>query len=692
VRVLNYMKRILSGLLVFIQILFCFQVAGQNSILRSEKVPEWVTLTNVDYNNKKLEGEAEDGYFELGFEKQVSLTEHSRYYKKTIKILTDAGVQNSSEISVNFDPGYEELIFHSIRIIREGHSINKMQLSKFKTIQQEKALSRHLYDGSFTALLVVDDVRKGDIIESSYTIKGFNPIFNDKYADEYDFNFGVPVASLYYKLIAPACRSISIKNSQTNITPAISKMQNQSVYEWKATNVAALHLESKTPGWYSPYAVVMISEFRNWNEVSMWANALYPRNVKPSADLLKKINNIKETNETNESRTLAALHFVQDNIRYMGIEMGVNSHKPGNPNKIFAQRFGDCKDKSYLLVTMLNAMGITANPVLINTTGKKTIKDCLPSASGFDHCTVQVTIKDKTYWFDPTISFQSGTINNISYPDYQTGLVVNEATTNLTSIPFHETGLTDIKEVFDIPDMSGRAYLKVITKLTGFFADDARSDYDNNSLYEIKNKYKDFYATYFDKITADSLTYDKDEVTGIFTTTEYYTIKDIWKIEDGIKKLSFSSYIISSIMTQPADKNRTMPFYLNYPAHYIEHLEINMTEGWPIKAFDKKVTCSGFKLSASAKSIGNNVLLNYEYESLKDNIMPDEAASFFTNYKEAYDATSFEFSQNPGETSAYKSTEVSSLSRLGMFPKLYILLGMAVILTYMIKRHRQNNS
>src|SRR6266516_2682939 len=112
--------------------------------------------------------------------------------------------------------------------------------------------------------------------------------------------------------------------------------------------------------------------------------------------------------------------------------------------------------------------------------------------------------------------------------------------------------------------MSGRAQLKVITKLTGFFADDARSDYNNNSLYEIKNKYKDFYACYFDKITSDSLTYDKDEVTGIFTTTEYYTIKDIWKTKDGIKKLSFSSYIISSIMTQPADKNRSMPFYLNY--------------------------------------------------------------------------------------------------------------------------------
>ncbi len=155
--------------------------------------------------------------------------------------------------------------------------------------------------------------------------------------------------------------------------------------------------------------------------------------------------------------------------------------------------------------------------------------------------------------------------------------------------------------------MSGVAHFKVVTKFTGFFADDARSDYDNNSLYEMKTKYKNFYASYFDKITADSLTYQNDDSSGVFTTAEYYTIKDIWETADGMQKLPLSSYVISSIMNQPADKNRTMPFSLIYPANYTEHIELTMPEDWPVKEFDDNITCAGFKLSARSKSIRNQV-------------------------------------------------------------------------------------
>ena len=134
------MRQLLLFLLITLQ-LFYNEVDAQSSKLRYEKEPDWITLNKIDYSNNSMEGEAEDGYLDLGFEKQVSLLQQARYYKKTTKILSEAGVQNNSEISVNFDPSYEQLIFHSLRIIRDGKSLNKLQLSNFKTIQQEKELA-----------------------------------------------------------------------------------------------------------------------------------------------------------------------------------------------------------------------------------------------------------------------------------------------------------------------------------------------------------------------------------------------------------------------------------------------------------------------------------------------------------------------------------------------------------------------
>ena len=132
----NHMKMVLIFCLVVMGIVSCNVSEAQNSKLRLA----WVTINQIDYNDEKLVGEAEDGLLDMGFDKQVSLAEQCRYYKKTVKILSDAGVQNGSEISINFDPVYEQVTFHRINIIRDGHTINKLLLSRFKTIQQEKEL------------------------------------------------------------------------------------------------------------------------------------------------------------------------------------------------------------------------------------------------------------------------------------------------------------------------------------------------------------------------------------------------------------------------------------------------------------------------------------------------------------------------------------------------------------------------
>src|SRR5438876_4288618 len=132
------MKLVLYLFLSIIFVLFHDGTYAQSKKPLSGKQPLWATINQCDYKNTQLDHEAEDGYFDVEYEQQVSLKDQSIFYRKAIKILTEAGIQNSSEISVSFDPLYQQLIFHTINIIRGATIINQLNLSKIKTVHQEK--------------------------------------------------------------------------------------------------------------------------------------------------------------------------------------------------------------------------------------------------------------------------------------------------------------------------------------------------------------------------------------------------------------------------------------------------------------------------------------------------------------------------------------------------------------------------
>ena len=646
-------------LICICSILIC-SASAQSTKPQYQKEPSWVSINNFDYSSTGLDDQAEDGYVSLVFEKQVSLQQQAIYTKTASKILSESGVQNNSEIKINFDPSYHRLIFHTIKIIRGTESINKLQPGKIKVIQQEDELNRHLYNGSLSAVLFLEDVRKGDIIEYSYTIAGFNPVFKGKFSEIFETSFSVPVYNLYYKLLVPDGRSVQIKNQSTKAACEVKKAGNETSYEWKLNNVAGIQEQDHTPSWYDPYSMIMVSEYKNWKEVSDWAAQLFQFNTKLSPELQHKIKEIQTTYTTPEQRILAALRFVQDDVRYMGIEMGQNSHRPNNPNKIFAQRFGDCKDKSYLLCTLLRTMGVEASPVMINTTYKKTIMNWLPGPEVFDHVTVRVLLNGRYYWFDPTISYQRGNIDAISYPNYHCGLVITDSTTALTTIPLQNKGLVNVREEFSIPDMSGKAQLVVHTEYTGSFADDMREQFNSSSKSEMKKSFRQYYAHYFDEIEADSLSYKDDEASGKFVTNEYYSIQKLWELEKGIKTRYFSPYVINSVLKKPKEAKRTMPFSIEYPAKYQEEIIVNVPEDWKADESMKDISCTAFKLRIQYAYFYKKFKLKYEYESLKDHVLPNEADAFFASYKKVDDGLEYELSKETEEAEVNRLTENKS--------------------------------
>ena len=650
------MKLYLYLFVTFATFFFSTPVFSQSEKITVTKEPAWITKNTIDYNKKLLDKDAADGYIDISLEKQVYLAKQSEYIRRSKKIISQAGVQNGSEISISFDPSYEQLTFHSIRIIRNGETLDRLQLSKIKILHQEKELSSFIYNGLLDAILIMDDVRQGDIIEYSYTVKGFNPIFKNKFTSKFHLEYAVPVYEFYYKLIVPQQRKINIKNINNSLLPVESTVNKQHVYEWRKSNIQPLHLQDYTPAWHDPYAQVLLSEYNNWKEVNDWAMELFPVKKELSPALQKKIKEIQSTYITEEERTQASLRFVQDDIRYMGIEMGENSHKPADPSKVFNQRFGDCKEKSYLLCCMLRAMNIDISPVLINTVTKKNTNTLLPSPTDFDHVTVRVKLNNIYYWFDPTIAYQRGNIKNIFYPDYQAGLVIADTTSTLTSIAFRNNSKEHIEEYFKVAAMTGSGTLKVITTSEGNAADEKRNEFNNESISEILTSYKKFYAPYFEDIKSDSLTFTDNDSTGIFTTIEYYTLPNFWKLDkDKVSKFSFSAFVVSNIFRKPKEKDRTMPFWLSFPANYKEELNIELPEDWKVTESETHVKNSSFAYNSKFYCLYNHIHLITEYENYKDHTTREEAPAYFKDLSSFDDLSSFEITSGKEDNAKNKS-------------------------------------
>jgi hypothetical protein len=264
--------------------------------------------------------------------------------------------------------------------------------------------------------------------------------------------------------------------------------------------------------------------------------------------------------------------------------------------------------------------------------------------------------------------------------------VITDSTTQLTTIPFQSKGQVHVREIFDVPDMSSRVTFKVITDYSGSFADDIRSSYKTTSNYELRKTYQDYYGSYFKNIKADSLTAADNENTGTFTTTEYYTLDSIWGKYTYVKRASFEPYVINGLLKKPGNVGRTMPYSLPFPARYTEEIQINLPESWSVKHSDHTSETAAFRLHADYSCTGNQMLLRYDYETLKDHLAPAEVADYLQSIAKAEEGLAYTLTTTVTEEAAPSFTSNST------YTTLYLVLGLCVVITYMVRRQNRSHN
>jgi hypothetical protein len=186
------------------------------------------------------------------------------------------------------------------------------------------------------------------------------------------------------------------------------------------------------PPWTEVLGHVHVSTYKSWDEMGHWYWGLIKDQLVPDDEVRQRAEALTKGLKTDAEKVRAIYDYVVGKTRYVALEFGIHGYKPYRAAQIFARGFGDCKDKATLIVTMLNALGIKATPVVVRTDNKGEIEPFPASLAPFDHMIAYVPSLD--LYLDGTAEYTG----SLELPGMDRGAValqVNEGNAKLVHLP-----------------------------------------------------------------------------------------------------------------------------------------------------------------------------------------------------------------------------------------------------------------
>jgi tetratricopeptide (TPR) repeat protein len=389
------------------------------------------------------------------------------FFRRATAVNAASALSGAGQLEIRFFPQYQKVALHAVRIHRAGSILDRRADASIRFLQRERDLESGIYSGEVTASILVNDLRVADTLELAYTVTGQNPVFDGIFADVARWDVGLRTPLRRVVLIHPENRRIAYRlNGDVTlgqVEPRITTADGIRRIVFEEHNLPQIQPEPGTPSGSEPYRWLQFSEFSSWKDLAIWGARLFEVDEPNRADVNGLIERLR-TIPDKEKQIEAALRLVQSEVRYFSVSLGESSHRPASPNSVLERRFGDCKDKSLLLVTILRALGIEARPVLLQASSRRNFDKLLPSPLVFDHAIVEVRFDGASYFLDPTRLGQYGRLATMGQAhDGAHVLIAGPDTTGLVTIETPKAanlGRNDLIEKVELAKLDGEANLE----------------------------------------------------------------------------------------------------------------------------------------------------------------------------------------------------------------------------------------
>ena len=610
-----------------------------------------------------LERSAEDSY---GFRSRlqdyqyngVHRDQTASYFANEFELTNRYGVENYSTIEIGFDPSYEKLTLHEIRVLRGTEIIDKLPTSRRTVLQREQELDALIYDGTQTLAIVLDDVRVGDTVRYAYSLAGANPIFADNREIMIRTERTVALDRQYTRILSSTSRPLHrrVRGPELPLTITQNNLVEEVVLD--QYGLAETEFEDHVPSRHDDSGAIVFSDMADWKSVNDWALPMYqlPKNKAP--ELVALASEIRSAHDDKAAQIGAALKWVQDEVRYFGVELGTNSHWPSRPQETLGRRYGDCKDKTLLLMALLKELDIDAQAALVNTNRSLEADNYPLRLHAFNHVIVHVSHAGKSHFIDPTIGYQRGALGEFHEPNYGRALVLSPDTTELTTMNTALSGkrLKVTKTLTVAPNADKPHRLAVETHRIGSLAESIRYRLDTDGPRTLSSEYESYYDDYFDGILAHRLPSFTERDGGLLEISEAYQIDQIWLDDENVDEYLwvYGDEIIGYLDKAKKKSTRTKSYALRHPIVVDETWHVSMPSMLRLDELDAEIDNEWMRFSKTHEvdASGTRLTVAMHYETKVDEVAGQDLAAYRRAVLDIEDAASFYIENTPRMASA----------------------------------------
>lgn len=323
-----------------------------------------------------------------------------------LKILKEAG-KEYADVEIGFDSRTETAkILHAHTITPEGEIIPlDKNLVKVVTPYSSYPSYNHYKELTFT----LPGVTVGSVIDYEILVEQRKPIIESQFSDSQTFQWLSPILLSRYKISIPMEMGLKYKilNPLRDFPakPAILSEGGRKVYLWSFKNLPQLLEEDYMPPGKEVAFGVLVTTVDSWDDFFRWWGEKIKGKTEADQTIQEKVAELTKGLSRPEEKVEALFDYVKREIRYVSIGLGKTGYEPEPAPAVFRNKYGDCKDKSTLLISMLNVAGIPAYYVLIPTHGTRSLIRESSYPFQFNHCIVAIE-KDGRYQFvDPVYEY-----------------------------------------------------------------------------------------------------------------------------------------------------------------------------------------------------------------------------------------------------------------------------------------------